>query len=86
MHWRGKPATSATWEDLDEFCDKYLDFQLEDELDLEGGEMSCGDSRTADDGAPGTCGVLPCAQIARDWARSSQPQVVRRKDRISCYS
>jgi len=37
VHWRGEPATSATWEDLEEFRAKYLDFQLEDELDLEGG-------------------------------------------------
>ena len=37
VHWRGEPAESASWEDLDEFRIKYPDFQLEDELDLEGG-------------------------------------------------
>eukprot|EP00267_Zea_mays_P043127 XP_020395191.1 uncharacterized protein LOC109940226 [Zea mays] len=36
VHWKGEPATSATWEDLDEFRAKYPAFQLEDELDLEG--------------------------------------------------
>jgi transcriptional regulator GlxA family with amidase domain len=41
VHWRGEPAESASWEDLDEFRSKYPDFQLEDELGLEGGEMSC---------------------------------------------
>jgi len=37
VHWRGETAESATWEDLDDFRDKYPAFQLEDELDLEGG-------------------------------------------------
>jgi hypothetical protein len=37
VHWRGEPAESASWEDLDEFRLKYPDFQLEDELGLEGG-------------------------------------------------
>jgi hypothetical protein len=37
VHWRGEPTESASWEDLDEFRSKYPDFQLEDELDLEGG-------------------------------------------------
>jgi hypothetical protein len=41
VRWRGEPAESASWEDLDEFRIKYPDFQLEDELGLEGGgEMS----------------------------------------------
>jgi hypothetical protein len=30
-------VASATWEDLDTFRDMYPDFQLEDELDIEGG-------------------------------------------------
>ena len=55
-------------------------------LDLAFYYLSCGARRTAGDGAPGTCGVLPCALIARGWARSSQSPVVRRKDRINCYS
>jgi hypothetical protein len=37
VHWRGEPAESASWEDLDELRVKYPDFQLEDELDLEAG-------------------------------------------------
>jgi hypothetical protein len=37
VHWKGQSAVSATWEDLDTFRDKYPDFQLEDELDIEGG-------------------------------------------------
>jgi hypothetical protein len=37
VHWRGEPASSATWEDLDDFRDRYPAFQLEDELDLEAG-------------------------------------------------
>jgi hypothetical protein len=37
VHWKGQSAASATWEDLDSFRGKYPDFQLEDELGLEGG-------------------------------------------------
>jgi hypothetical protein len=37
VHWKGQSVASATWEDLDTFRDKYPDFQLEDELDIEGG-------------------------------------------------
>jgi hypothetical protein len=55
VHWKGQSAASTTWEDLDSFRDKYPDFQLEDELGLEGGEMSCGAGPTADLGAPATC-------------------------------
>jgi hypothetical protein len=58
VHWHGEPAESASWEDLDEFHIKYPDFQLEDELGLEGGEMSCGDART---GAAVTCAAPPNA-------------------------
>ena len=42
IHWQGEPAASATWEDLDNFQDRYPSFHLEDELLLEGGEMLCG--------------------------------------------
>jgi hypothetical protein len=38
VHWRREPTEFASWEDLDEFRSKYPDFQLEDELGLEGGE------------------------------------------------
>lgn len=54
VHWRGEQAASATWEDLDDFYARFLDFQLEDELDLEGGEMSCADARTPGTDAPTT--------------------------------
>ena len=43
IQWKGEPAASATWEDLDSFRDRFPSFQLEDELLVEGGgEMSCG--------------------------------------------
>ncbi|WVZ75167.1 LOW QUALITY PROTEIN: hypothetical protein U9M48_023250, partial [Paspalum notatum var. saurae] len=43
VHWRGEQAASATWEDLDDFRTRFPDFQLEDELDLEGGrDVMCG--------------------------------------------
>lgn len=38
IQWKGEPATSATWEDVDTFMDRYPTFQLEDELLVEGGE------------------------------------------------
>ena len=37
VQWRGEPAESATWEDLDVFREQYPTFQLEDELDFEEG-------------------------------------------------
>jgi hypothetical protein len=37
VHWQGKPATSATWEDVDSFIDRYPSFQLKDELLIKGG-------------------------------------------------
>ena len=43
VHWKGEPAATATWEDLDSFHDKYPSFQLEDALDVEGGrDVMCG--------------------------------------------
>jgi hypothetical protein len=53
VRWKGEPVFAATWEDLDDFTAKYPSFQLEDELVVEGGEMSCGVSPTPEDGAPG---------------------------------
>jgi hypothetical protein len=46
---------------LDTFRDKYPDFQLEDELDIEGGEMSCGATPTA--GAGKISNILPISNI-----------------------
>jgi hypothetical protein len=37
VQWRGKPAAEAMWTDLEEFHKLYPDFQLEDELLMEGG-------------------------------------------------
>jgi hypothetical protein len=37
VRWHDEPVESTSWEDLDEFRIKYPDFQLEDELGLEGG-------------------------------------------------
>jgi hypothetical protein len=37
VQWFGEPATSATWENLDDFKARYPEFQLEDELDFDGG-------------------------------------------------
>jgi hypothetical protein len=62
VHWHGKLAESASWEDLDEFHIKYPNFQLEDELGLEGGEMSCGGTHT---GAAVTCVVPPNAHLRK---------------------
>jgi hypothetical protein len=52
VHWRGEPTTSATWEDLDGFCATYLDFQLDDELDLEGGRCHVGPHLCAPTASP----------------------------------
>ena len=38
IHWKGKPASAATWEDLDSFRERHPSFQLEDKLLVEGGE------------------------------------------------
>ena len=72
VHWRGEPASSATWEDLEEFRVAYLDFQLEDELDLEGGEMSCG-------AAPMCVSVEPTTSGEPRPERPQQTQSARRK-------
>ncbi|XP_066357957.1 uncharacterized protein [Miscanthus floridulus] len=37
IRWKGEPAASATWEDLDSFADRFPAFQLEDELAVEEG-------------------------------------------------
>ncbi|WVZ61242.1 hypothetical protein U9M48_011149 [Paspalum notatum var. saurae] len=37
VQWKGESAASATWEDIELFRAKYPDFQLEDELVLDGG-------------------------------------------------
>ena len=36
VHWKGEPASSASWEDLDSFVARYPTFPLEDELLVEG--------------------------------------------------
>jgi hypothetical protein len=54
IHWKGETVASVTWEDVDSFLDKYLVFQLEDELlvEGEGGEMSCGAAPIQGNSAP----------------------------------
>jgi hypothetical protein len=37
VRWKGESTASSTWEDLDSFIDRYPEFQLEDELLVEGG-------------------------------------------------
>ena len=37
VQWKGESAASATWEDVEPFRAKYPEFQLEDELLLDGG-------------------------------------------------
>jgi hypothetical protein len=32
VHWEGHPAADSTWEDVDDFKARYLEFQLADEL------------------------------------------------------
>jgi hypothetical protein len=45
VEWRDEPAASATWEDFDDFRARFPAFQLEDELDFEGGgDVMCGRS------------------------------------------
>jgi len=59
VQWKGELATSATWEDVDTFIDRYPSFQLEDELLVEGGDVlwerqyqRSPHARHAADGAP----------------------------------
>jgi hypothetical protein len=65
IQWQGEPAVSATWEDLEDFQDRYPAFQLEDELLVEGGDMSCGAGTTA--------GGLNDEQLARP----ARPRIAR---------
>jgi hypothetical protein len=37
VQWKGQSASSATWEAVEPFLSKFPSFQLEDELNLEGG-------------------------------------------------
>jgi hypothetical protein len=52
IRWKGQSTAGATWEDVADFHDKFPQFQLEDELNVEGGEMSC-------TGAPTGAVVMP---------------------------
>jgi hypothetical protein len=65
VHWRGEQASSATCEDLDDFRSRFPDFQLEDELDLEGGEMSCANAPTLGIDVPATYAGKRSARAVR---------------------
>jgi hypothetical protein len=56
VHWQGEPPSSTIEEDMEKFHEKYLAFQLEDERDLEGGEMLCGATRIYVSDGPVTSG------------------------------
>ena len=64
IRWKGEPAASAAWEDLEAFSAKYPSFQLEDELVAEGGEMPCAASPTPE---------MPCPQRTQG-SRASRVQ------------
>jgi ketosteroid isomerase-like protein len=36
VQWKGEPTASATWKDINSFIERHLDFQLEEELHVEG--------------------------------------------------
>ena len=44
VQWEGLPPSSASWEDLPTFQERYPSFQLENKLLLEGGVMLCGEA------------------------------------------
>ena len=58
VQWKDQPASSTSWEDIEDFIQKYPAFQLEDELLVEGGrDVMWGQTygrrtkaRTAEDG------------------------------------
>jgi hypothetical protein len=37
IRWKGQSSANATWEDVEDFRDKFPQFQLEDEPTVEGG-------------------------------------------------
>jgi hypothetical protein len=43
VQWKGLVAADGTWMTLEDFHKVYPSFQLEDELSLQGGGMSCGE-------------------------------------------
>jgi hypothetical protein len=65
VHWKGQPVASATWEDVNSFLDKFPAFQLEDELLVVGGEMSCGAAPTAGPGEPVTSIASQPARVSK---------------------
>jgi hypothetical protein len=81
VRWRGEPAESASWEDLGEFHIKYPDFQLVDELGLEGGEMSCGEEMSC--GCTRTGAAVMCVMPlnAQRTRRRRPPRVAKFRKR-----
>ena len=87
IKWKSESAASSTWEDVDTFLTKHPTFQLEDELNLDGGggggEMSCGDASIR-------AGLGHETSVARVSARSASLGVMswvnkNRKDISSFY-
>jgi hypothetical protein len=70
----GEPSASATWEHIDSFTERYPSFQLEDELLVEGGEMSCG----ADSTAAGLRHEVQPGQLPRARMAWKKPRRLRR--------
>jgi hypothetical protein len=74
VHWRGEPATSATWEEFDNFRARFPAFQLEDELVF--------DEHTPGSVAPATYAAPRSARSARSGSRKihrSRRQLVAKK-------
>lgn len=79
IRWKGEPVASSTWEDLDAFSAKYPAFQLEDELVIEGGEMSCTVSPTPGDVAPVTYAGRPSVQHRRRLPKPTSRRIRQKK-------
>jgi hypothetical protein len=80
VRWKGMAAAEATWMPLEEFCHIYPTFQLEDELLVQGGEMSCGVYSTPGVGTSAT----PNREQSRTGARPTNAR--HQRQRISSVS
>jgi hypothetical protein len=62
VRWKGAPAAESAWVDVEDFKAQFPEFQLGDELLLQGGEMSCTIRTTA--GPTGAC--IKLSEFVRD--------------------